>query len=569
MKAKKVLAIILTVAMTISIVACGSKTDTSSTVAPATSETGEVTQPTGSPALSVQSDLYGTACTNGYTTLKTEEPDHEVIYDDSTSAVMSLSFEDGTKVDDSLIDTSEASVSLEDGDGYYVDDFTFAGDSVDATFENGQLTYKLSTGDIEWKNPDSYAVDNGGLEWSCQGGNGNGVYTFNLAVNGIKYDGVEIDPATFRAVVYIYGREFSSTSSPDNPGSTSRWGAGGYDSVELPLPESKPLEEEVAVGEEPVWTWIGGDGTYDMPIICDYSGSEDMGPNFTGEAPYHDATDNFYISWPTGIDASTISDKDVTITLNSEYGDKYVLTPNTGLKTIEENGEQIADGEYSIFASEKTTQVAVNMVYWSYVPVYTTMTIEAKLNGQTYSNTYDIGSVYTYMVQLGGGLDYEGTVCAQTIYGIANWNELTLKDIIAVSKEQLAEYYYTYAYSEGQGMNSQEVAWLHFNQDGTYEVTTDKTEATQYPDDKNEQLINHTLFSTNHVGDPIEAEYNGAQVTFSKSYSGNTMITTDKEALANVKILPGYVQSYAMMWGNHMRWPWLYFNDCGWLASEN
>ena len=69
-------------------------------------------------------------------------------------------------------------------------------------------------------------------------------------------------------------------------------------------------------------------------------------------------------------------------------------------------------------------------------------------------------------------------------------------------------------------------------------------------------------------GEPIEAEWKGETVAFEKSYSVNYGVSNDKEVLQKIQTLPGYVQSYSMMWGDHMRWPWLYFNGQGWLESD-
>ena len=70
------------------------------------------------PELSVTSTIYGEAFTNGYTTQKAED-NIGVQYSEDGAAVLTLSFLDGTPVDDSKIDASAAVVSLEDGDGYY------------------------------------------------------------------------------------------------------------------------------------------------------------------------------------------------------------------------------------------------------------------------------------------------------------------------------------------------------------------------------------------------------------------------------------------------------------------
>lgn len=565
---KRLMALGLTVSLLV--VGCGNSAQEVSEEKTGTSEgAGSV------PVVTAEGSIYGTAFTKGYTTLKAEE-DGKVVYDESQNVTFTLTFSDGTEVDDSLIDTTNAKVSLLPGDGYLVEEYEWDS-SFDGVFEKGEATFHFEEGDLSFAQPEGYTVDNGGKEWSAQGGNGNGEYAFRFSLSGLTYDGMELPETEFPVNIYVYGREFTAQSSPSNP-SGSRWGAGGYDGVELPLPEEKPLETEVTVGDEPVWTWIGGDGTYDLPILCDYSHEvSQQGPNQGGNGPqeengeaqepeYYDATDNFYVSWPEGVDASNLTDGDVTITLYSAYGDSYVLTPNTGLTTVEENGEEIANGEYSVFSSEGTTQIAVNMVYWAYTPVYSSMNVEVSLDGQVYSQDYEIGSVYTYMVQTGGGLDYEGTVTAQNLYGIANLEELSLLDVAGIAEDNDA--YYTYAYKEGEGMQKTAVAWLVENEDGTYSVTDKEEEATQYADDRDGRFVGNAIVSTNHNGEPIEAEWKGETVAFEKSYSVNYGVSNDKEVLQKIQTLPGYVQSYSMMWGDHMRWPWLYFNGQGWLESD-
>ncbi len=543
---KKFLALVLTMTMVLSMGVSASATELT--------DEGAATTVTAS----VESNLYGSANTQGNSTLKAELG-VEVEYDEDSAAVITLTTSDGSPIDDSLIDISEAYVTLDAGDGYYVSSLEFNGTALTGEFVNGQLSYHLNTGDIEWKQPDGYYVDNGGMEWSALGGNGNGEYTFNLSVHGIKYDGVEVEAASFRAYVYIYGRQFSSTTSPTG-GSSSRWGAGGYDSVELPLPEEKTLEETVTVGTDPVWTWVG-DSTYDMPILCDYSYYYDV-ENEDGESvtEFYDATDNFYITWPDGVDASELTADDVTITLYSQYGDEYVLTPNTGLRYIEEADESIANGEYSVFAGESTTQIAVNMVYWAAAPVYTTMTIEVASDATgTVSQTYDIGSVYTYYVQTGGGLDYEGTVTIQQVYGVANIDELDIDDVANVTVTS-----YTYAYTSGRTA----LAWLIFNEDGTITVTEDKDEATTFESDMDPEKVSYMICRTGHTEPTYTAEYNGEEVTFSRSYDGSVSLKTidlDDTALVAAS---GYVLCQSSSWEDHQRWGWLYFNNVGWTETE-
>ena len=99
------------------------------------------------PELSVTSTIYGEAFTNGYTTQKAED-NIGVQYSEDGAAVLTLSFPDGTPVDDSKIDASAAVVSLEDGDGYYKEMLELRATALENGWENGQTTYTLATDDL-------------------------------------------------------------------------------------------------------------------------------------------------------------------------------------------------------------------------------------------------------------------------------------------------------------------------------------------------------------------------------------------------------------------------------------
>lgn len=485
----------------------------------------------------IDSTIFGTADTEGFSTLKA--------YTDADLTVegQKVTYTGEAVLDlgaDSDIDISEAYVTLDDGDGYYLDDFIFNGGN-NLTVQDGKVVYTLNTGDIEWNNY-GYEVGEGGMEWSCIGGNGNGEYVFNLSMHGVKVNGEELDAVPFRASVYIYGREFSSQSSPSNPNG-STWGAGGYDDIVLPEAVSEELSEDVEVGEEPVWTW-SGNSENTLPVFCDYE------------------TDNFYISWPEGADASTLTDEDVTITLYSQYGDVYVLTANSGEITFEENGLSIPNGEYSVFASEATTQVAINMVYWPMAPVYNTMTIEVNTdkvdgcNGEV-SQTYDIATVYANMVQAGGGLDISTTVTAVNAYGIGNIEELSVDDVFAPVT-------YYYSYSEGEGREAQEVYFLIDNGDGTYTVTENKDEATVFDSEEtNVQLLGHNIFTTDNAG-TVDAEYDGTSYTFSRNFNFGHAAASNLIVSESMEPAAGYVMTAKGSYDDHQRWGWLYFNNKGW-----
>ena len=183
--------------------------------------------------VSVESDLYGWANTNGGTCIP-READNDVSYDQNTAAVITITLADGGTPDPELIDISNAYVQLDEGDGYYLEDIQFNGTALDGEFENGELVYHLHDGDLNWVNDPSYEVRLGGVEWSAQGGDGNGCYTFNMSVRGITYDGNELDPGYFRAKVYIYGRKFSKDDAT--------WGVATINTLKFAEPQKVSLD---------------------------------------------------------------------------------------------------------------------------------------------------------------------------------------------------------------------------------------------------------------------------------------------------------------------------------------
>ncbi len=494
----------------------------------------------GVPQVNVDSTIFGTADTEGFSTLKAftdndlTVPGQPISY--TGEAVIQLVTPDGSPVDDSKVDLSNAKVVLSDGDGYYASDFILHADALTGEVKDGKVVYTLNSDDVEW-NQYGYEVAEGGLEWSAIGGNGNGEYALNFVVSGITYDGAELAPATFRVNYYIYGREFTAKSSPRNPAG-SVWGAGGYDNIVIPEAAECVLTKDVAVSDAPVFTW---EGEGEKPILCDMS------------------TDNFYISWPADVDASALTDTDVTLTLKSAYGDERVLVPTTGVTTFEQNGLSIPNGEYTVYASQNVTQISVNLVLWAATPVYNELTIQ--VGGEHPAEaTFDVASVYTHMVQTGGGLDLQGkTVTVVCIYGIENIDELSASDVFD-------DVTYSYVYREGEGREAVDKLFLKDDGNGGFTVTESKEEATSYPaDEVNVQLLGHSIFTTN-AAESVDVEYNGETYTFTRLFSyGNAAGSALKNPEGtNMKVAPGYVLTAKGSWDDHQRWGWLHFNNVGW-----
>lgn len=476
--------------------------------------------------LTVASTIFGSADTGNKSTLKktlqkTEGPgDIDIYYYDengsrvaypegtvvelepveySGEALMDL----GDDVDDSLIDSSNAVVKITAGDGYSTEELILNATALDGTWENGKYHYTLGENDIEWNTGD-YPLkdDNSTREWSCFGGDGNGCYTFNLEVSGITYDGQEVEPTTFPVEEYIWGRDATDLGSQ-------------YNSVEAPT--AVQGTSDVTPSDEIIWTWIG-DG--EKPILCD------------------DLADDFFAAWTEGTDASSVAQEDVTVTLYNQYGSSY----------------ELSDDEYTVFASQTETQVAVTYMQWSATPVYTTMTISINSGELSAEQEYDIASVYTNMVQSGGGgVTVDGTVTAYTYYGFAN-----LTDWSQVLNPA------TYTLTTGEGDS---VQYYAEKEDGTGYLTSDEEEAKVYEasgeDECNEQLIVNTAMITTRLEQTEEKEIDGEAVTMNKTYNMAVTKSTEELAEAGLEAAPGYVIGN----GNSM-WSWQDRFLSGWTPDK-
>ncbi|MCD7929679.1 MAG: hypothetical protein LUF86_05920, partial [Clostridiales bacterium] len=488
-------------------------------------------------SVTAESDIFGSADTGNKSTLKAalvktsgpgdtylyyyNEDGERVQYEDQTatyeadtvtytgSATISLALSEGD-IDDSLIDSSNAVVALAEGDGYYPDELVLAATSLTGSWENGQMTYTLSEGDLEWYTGDYEWSDyNSGREWSCFGGDGNGYYTFNFEVSGITYNGVEIDPVQFQVNVYIWGRDGSDRVSTFN---------------ETESPEAVESASGVSQTDEIQWTW-SGDTTTGDPILCD------------------NLADDFYITWPSGTDASGLTADDVTVTLYNDYGDSYTL------QTENAYGEK----QYSVFSSEGETQVAVTFMHWAYVPVFTTMTITVDGDGLTASKTYDVDSVYIYMVQQGGGgVTVDGTVTTYSYYGFDNlddiWQIMTESTYVLTTTIDDTTYYYA--------------------EDGT--LTTDKSEAQSFDatgeDDTNQQLIGNTAWITTRLNQTEDKTVDGETITFDKSYSNGSTANATTAAANGLVAADGYILGSSIT--PYEMWAWQDRFLAGYTTSE-
>jgi len=364
------------------------------------------TMATEVPTLTVTSDILGMCDTGNKTSLKVDliytsgpgdvnlyhydENGKRVIYDDEKNIAVPLDPVQYTgeavltlegDVDDAKIDASGAVVRLVDGSSYYADEFILNATALTNDWVNGSTTYALDTGDLEFNTWDyDTTVDyNSGREWSIMGGDGNGVYFFNLEVSGILYDGQEVAPATFPVAVYCYGRTCTDL-------------ALSTEFVENTVDED--FTEGVAPTDEPQWLWH----------------SDNEAAVADGKPYLNDTvTDYFTVVWPEGTDASDISEEDVTITLRSNFGEEYVLSPVTAY------GER----EYAVIPRDSETVIAVTYQQWAYVPVFSHMDIEVSSGDNAASHSWDVASVAAYMTQTGGGgVTVDHTVTCYNYYGV-------------------------------------------------------------------------------------------------------------------------------------------------------
>lgn len=465
---------------------------------------GQIVRPT----VSAEGEVYGSAFTNGGSCAASQTPGGAVAYEgDGVKLMLTM---DG--LDDSKIDSSHTTVTLIDGDGYYTEELDLKAASLTGQWADGQLTYNLESGDLIW-NTDDYpaARDGQGREWSCFGGDGSGNYYFNARVSGITYNGLPVSDQTIRIHVYIYGRS----------------------ATDLAVMNFGTLQ--------PSWAW---EGEGDKPILCD---------------AYEDS---FAVSWPAGVDASGLTENDVSVVLKSECGDELTLKAGTDFVLNE--------------VSAGKTEIAVRYQYWAFTPVYTTMTIKVSEDKLEYDHanytlagteqTYDIASVYAYSVQSGGQALEDHAVCF-AYYGVKldSWEQVQIPVV------------YRLTTTDSTGA----VKYYAQNALGIPVLTDDPDEAVLFDgtgtEDYNYQLVDgHLVYMTLRYGQTVEKWAGGKVYTFSKEYdSGMPWIQTisadDYGSIEpvdqTIETLPGY--ALGETWLTHGMWAWIPAIGQGWVETVN
>ena len=468
----------------------------------------------GVPQLSAESTLFGSGDTGGKKTLKYilvtaagpgdqtirysdpetgERKDYPVYNEDGTlfqieqppvfytgSAVLTLS---GDDVDDSKIDSSNAVVSLLPGDGYIPEEMVLRANTLSGAWKDGKLEYTLSEGDLGFYTGDYAFIDpNSGREWSILGGDGNGCFVFNFGVSGITYDGQPVNDVSFPVKVYIWGRTGTDVAA----------------SISDIVPENH-LPSGVQPGSEVQWRWAGDAGNFlgapEKPVLCD------------------DKQDDFFIVWPEGTDASALTAQDVTVTLSTQYGERYTLKPD---------GEHV---QVAVFAGEGETQVAVTFRHAAFAPVFTTMTIAVDGAGLRAENTYEIASVYAYMLQQGGGgLTVDGTCTAYSYYGYEGLSiDNAAQATYTLSVQDGDKTLYYAEREDGTGYLAEAVEKTSIGFMGEERVSLVAPDEARVfdamgPDDCDVQFIVNTLYVKTRVDKKVTLSVDGRDVEFTKEY---------------------------------------------------
>ena len=505
------------------------------------------------PELQIVSDIFGSGDTGGKTTIKHilvtaagpgdqtirysdpetgERKDYPVYNEDGTlfeveqppvqysgSAVLTLV---GENIDDGKIDSSSAVVTLLPGDGYDADEFILRADTLSGEWQDGFLEYVLREGDLAFNTGDYEFIDpNRGREWSILGGDGNGCFVFNLGVSGITYDGQPVNDATFQVKVYIWGRTGTDVA-PE---------------ISDIVPEAH-LPSGTQAGDEVQWSWVGDAGDFlgaaAIPVLCD------------------DKQDDFFITWPAGTDASGLTADDVTVTLSTQYGDSYQLKAD---------GDHI---QYAVFAAENEAQVAVTFRHAAFAPVFTTMTIAVDGAGLSATQTYDIASVYAYMLQQGGGgLSVGGTCTAYSYYGYDGLSiDNAQQSIYTLSVNEDGKPFYYAEDADGNGYLSEAVEKTSIGFMGEERVTLAAPDDAKVfdamgPEDCDVQFIVNTLYVKTRLDKTVTLTADGREIEFSKEYATGQIGNWD-----GVTLLPGYVRTEGF--SPNQQWAWSPYYGSGW-----
>ena len=332
-----------------------------------------------------------------------------------------------------------------------------------------------------------YTMGNIGGSFSPQGGDGNGHYDFRIGISGIRYNGLPLSEAIVRTDFYSFGRTFLTE--------------GG----------------SLILGSEPAWT-----SDAEIPVIC-------------------------AATWPIAFDASKLTEKDVTVTLISAYGDELTLEPGK---------------DFVVTASAGKTDITLNYIYWAYAPVYTTMRVTVNTENTTwnelmykpaasFSHDYQIGSVYIYSVMSGGP---SGTQ-AWTFFGLNNLTD---------SHQVYMDATYTLTATDAEG----NVFFYGEDENGKGIKVAREADAVAFNCDEecNVHLEGDTVYYSRLFDQTEEKVVDGETITFTKNYYNCESLLRSVDSLIDVELAPGY--AIGAGWEDHLKWPWQTFVDVGFKGGS-
>lgn len=395
---------------------------------------------------------------------------------------------DGKKVDSSLVNNSTAKVTLADGDGYYTTDYVYSDKGLSNKIKNASINYSIKPEDLQITNSGYVLGENGGGRgWSELGGDGNGNYNLNFELSGLKYNGLPISNKIFKAHIYCYGRTFKVDNGSIYATSYLKWST---------------------------------DSENNLPNLADqYS-------------------DNLILSWANGINASKLSEDDVTLTMESEFGDTLKLKRGT---------------DFTLETSKTKTIIEVNYTYWANAPVYTKLKVDVdseKLNWDDrqykiskISHSYDIASVYVYNVMAGGQTGTQ-TWTVYGLDGLTDWQQLFDRPT------------YTLSYIDTDG----KIRYYSEASNGSF---VDEANATTFDasGDVKIALKDNTGYFTRRFDQTEDKTIGGITYTFKKVYSHAEAAIKNPNDIQKVTVKAGYIIGDS--WEDHLRWPWQNFINKG------
>lgn len=325
------------------------------------------------------------------------------------------------------------------------------------------------------------------------GGDGNGNYNLNFELSGLKYNGLPISNKTFKAHIYCYGRTFKVDNGSIYATSYLKWST---------------------------------DSENNLPNLADqYS-------------------DNLILSWANGINASKLSEDDVTLTMESEYGDTLKLERGT---------------DFTLETSKTKTIIEVNYTYWANAPVYTKLKVDVdsdKLNWDDrqykiskISHSYDIASVYVYNVMAGGQTGTQ-TWTVYGLDGLTDWQQLFNRPT------------YTLSYIDTDG----KIRYYSEANNGSF---VDEANATTFDasGDVKIALKDNTGYFTRQFDQTEDKTIGGTTYTFKKVYSRAEAAIKNPNDIQKVTVKAGYIIGNS--WEDHLRWPWQNFINKGYKGGRS